>query len=69
MTALPLEIWESADDKLRIHFVWPYQVYPSEHAYKDDSVSRVESDSANCRICIHALHWLPLPIRFINPQI
>ena len=25
------------------------QVYPSEYAYKDDSVTRIESASANCR--------------------
>ena len=25
------------------------QVYPSEYAYKDDSVVEQESDSANCR--------------------
>ena len=27
----------------------PCQVYPSEYAYHDNSVSRAESDSANCR--------------------
>ena len=28
----------------------PCQVYPSEYAYRDDSVSRAESGSANCRM-------------------
>ena len=31
------------------HLLLPCQVYPSEYAYRDDSVNRAESGSANCR--------------------
>ena len=53
------------------------QVYPSEYAYWDDSVTRAESTSANCRryplipglpigVMAHNLNWLILILDLIQ---
>ena len=42
-------ILQSPQSSLHIAHTTSCQVYPSEYAFRDDSVSRAESASANCR--------------------